>query len=247
MAVERWGRAGRRRPVLGPLVLVSLVWVGGLVHASATSPEPPLPLGAPAPAPPGDGGYGFMLESAPGVPIAFDPCQVVRWVLRPDGEPAGGREVVEAAVAEVSRATGLQFAFDGLTDEAPRADRPRRLPESYGDRWAPVLVAWSTAEEAPALAEAQVGSGVASWADDGTPHLVSGQLLLDREDLVERDGRLGPLAAATALHELAHVVGLGHVDDEAQLMNPVLSGPPVFGDGDLRGLHRLGLGTCDPV
>jgi hypothetical protein len=235
---------GRRRPLLAPLAVAVLLWSGGLVHASAGGSEIPVPLGAPVPAPRGDGGFSFLLEATDGTPLAFDPCRPVHWVVRPDGEPTGGRQLVAAAVAEVSRATGLLFLFDGVTDEAPVAERPRRQPERYGDRWAPVLVAWSTEAEHEALAGAGVGSGEASWAHDRGPRLVTGQLVLDREDLVEPDGTLGPLAAATALHELAHVVGLGHVDDPAQLMHPVVHRRAELGDGDLRGLHALGSGGC---
>jgi hypothetical protein len=226
------------------LALAVLLWSGGLVHASAGGSELPTPLGVPVPAPPGAGGFSFLLQTADGAPLAFDPCRPVHWVVRPDGEPPGGRELVAAAVAEVARATGLLFLFDGVTDEAPVADRPRRQPERYGDRWAPVLVAWSTEAEHEALAGARVGSGEAAWAHDRGPRLVSGQLVLDREDLVETDGALGPLAAATALHELAHVVGLGHVDDAGSLMHPHNAEQTAFQPGDLRGLRALGSGEC---
>jgi hypothetical protein len=236
--------------VLAPLALAAVVWAGGLVHAWAEdglpAPRPLAPLGTPAAAPAGEGGFAFLLPRPDGRPTAFDPCQPVHWVLRTAGEPPGGRAVVEQAFAEVSRATGLQFVFDGTTGEAPSPDRPRRQPERYGDRWAPVLVAWATEAEAPELEGAQVGSGIASWADEGLPRIVSGQLLLDREDLTTSDGRLGRLAAGTALHELAHVVGLGHVEDSEQLMHPLLLGREGFGDGDLRGLHELGRGPCAP-
>ena len=223
-----------------PLVLTAALWSLGLVGAATAGPvrlaDPPAP-------PPGEG-YAFLVTSDAGRPVAFDPCRPVHWVVRPDGEPPGGRDLVTAAVAEVARATGLRLVFDGTTDEAPSADRERRQPDRYGDRWAPVLVAWATEDEVPELAGQQVGSGVTSWV--GPPvHLVTGQLVLDAADLVGPDGLPTPLAAPTALHELAHVVGLGHVDDESELLHPVMTGRTGFGDGDLRGLHALGTGTCD--
>lgn len=237
------GRAGARRPraVVVPLLLLAALDSTGLLGAATA--EPLRRLRAPTP-PPGTGGYSFLVPSATGGPVAFDPCRPVRWVVRTDGEPAGGRAVVEAAVAEVARATGLQFVFAGTTDEAPAPDRPRRQPERYGDRWAPVLVAWTTAWESPELAGETVGSGVTSWAGGRPAHLVTGQLLLDVDDLTDDAGRPTPLAAPTALHELAHVVGLGHVDDADQLLNPVMTGRTAFGDGDLRGLSVLGSGPC---
>ena len=48
-------------------------------------------------------------------------------------------------------------------------------------------------------------------------------------------------AAATLIlaHELGHVLGLDHVDDPEQLMNPSYVGQRGFGDGDLAGLKIL--------
>ena len=53
------------------------------------------------------------------------------------------------------------------------------------------------------------------------------------------------LIVATILHELGHLVGLDHVDDETQIMNPyVVPGVDPFADGDLAGLAALGRGDC---
>ena len=46
------------------------------------------------------------------------------------------------------------------------------------------------------------------------------------------------------LHELAHVVGLGHVDDPEQVMHDTVLGKAASGDGDLRGLRAVGNGPC---
>ena len=52
------------------------------------------------------------------------------------------------------------------------------------------------------------------------------------------------LARAIVMHELGHVVGLGHVDDPQELMDAENVGRTSFGPGDLRGLSRLGQGPC---
>ncbi|HEX6418878.1 MAG TPA: matrixin family metalloprotease, partial [Acidimicrobiales bacterium] len=52
---------------------------------------------------------------------------------------------------------------------------------------------------------------------------------------------------AVLLHELGHLVGLDHVDDPGQLMQPVAQADLVaFGPGDLTGLAHLGRGACHP-
>lgn len=49
------------------------------------------------------------------------------------------------------------------------------------------------------------------------------------------------------LHEMGHVVGLGHSEDKGQLMYRANDGTrPGFSDGDLAGLTLLGNGPCVP-
>ena len=78
---------------------------------------------------------------------------------------------------------------------------------------------------------------------------VTGSVTLDSQDI----GALAaaPATRATALgvitHELAHLVGLDHVDDPTQLMYPTTSVTRTgFGAGDLAGLAALGTGECAP-
>ncbi len=51
----------------------------------------------------------------------------------------------------------------------------------------------------------------------------------------------GGSRGTTLLHELAHAVGLDHVEDPAQIMHPVEAGQPAeYAPGDLAGLRRVG-------
>lgn len=233
----------RGRATAGPrvLLLAAVALTTGLLSSgdsSAGARLAPLP-----PAVAGEGGWTPLVVDDAGRPATFDPCRPVRWVLRPDGAPDGGERLVHEAVAQVARATGLRFVFSGRTDEAPTPHRPQSLPERYGPGPAPVLVAWSSPEESPALAGAQVGLGVASWAQDRS-RLVSGQVLLDASAHTDLDGSVTALAATTVRHELAHVVGLGHVEDEGSLMHALVVTRDGFSAGDLRGLRAAGSGPC---
>ena len=42
------------------------------------------------------------------------------------------------------------------------------------------------------------------------------------------------------MHELAHVLGLGHIKAQGELMEPSGGGVTDFGPGDLEGLSELG-------
>lgn len=182
-------------------------------------------------------------------PVAFDPCRPVHYTVRADGAPAGGMELITSSIADISASTGLQFVDDGLTAEAPSERRANYLPDRYGGRWAPVLIAWSTPEEFPPLGGEVIGvaGNQPVSADDGQRALVSGQVVLDAEQITEVlryiSGRA--VAVATITHELGHLVGLSHVSDPQQLMYP--SARPLvntLGRGDLTGLAALGAGRC---
>jgi hypothetical protein len=219
---------------------------------SAGVDEAPYPLGFPL-WPPAEGGpHEYVSLQGDGVtPVAYDPCRTIHYVMRPDGAPDGGEEVVRSALERLSDVTGLQFINDGTTDEPSTIDRPIFQPERYGDRWAPVLIAWETEEQNPALAGDTVGQAgsTAVSLGKGPRVFVTGTVSLDAgrmpEILAFRDGE--ETARAIVLHELGHLVGLAHVDDPEQLMYPEARREvPDFAAGDLTGLAALGRGACVP-
>jgi hypothetical protein len=183
--------------------------------------------------------------------VTWPPCRPIHWVLNPDGMPPWGRRLVDQAVAEIAQATKLRFVYDGETDEPTRNSRDRYQPETYGDRWVPVLIGWSTATSDRALTGdvlgySQVWSEWRVTADSET--YVTGWVRLDAPDVrrLRQDGGDAPVRALI-VHELAHVVGLDHVKDRSQLMYPELSPDNArLGAGDRRGLTAMGQGPCSP-
>jgi len=210
------------------------------------------PLGHPPPVPAGGGPHAFLDLQADGVtPVSYDPCRPVHYVIHADGEPAGGEAVIRAAVARVSEVTGLTFVYDGGTDEASTLDRAIFQPERYGDRWAPVLFSWESDVANPHLAGEIVGEGgsTAVSIGGGPEVFVTGTVSLDAgqfpQILHRRNGTA--IARAIVMHELGHLVGLDHVDDDRELMYPTSQGDVLdFAAGDLTGLAALGTGYCVP-
>jgi hypothetical protein len=108
-----------------------------------------------------------------------------------------------------------------------------------------VLIAWAD-PSTPGLPLRDTDRGVAvpiAVGPAGDRTYVTGQVLLNaaRDDLVPGFGDRAEAWGATLLHELLHVLGLGHVDDPSQLMyvHPG-RGPVTLGEGDRAGLSAIG-------
>lgn len=202
--------------------------------------------------PSGSGGYAFTLTQADtGAPVGYDPCRPLRYVINPKGAPTGGTALVREAATHVGDASGLALTPGAATTEPPRKDRPVYQPARYGQRWAPVLIAWTTPTQVPELAGDAVGIGGSTPVTGPDGHLtyVTGTVYLDAPQVAtmlrRADGRRS--VRAVIEHELGHVLGLAHVDDPTQLMFPQERDEGTeLAEGDRRGLAHLGAGTCAP-
>jgi len=212
--------------------------------------EAAAPLGTPAPLARRGTSYAFMHHQADGVtPVTWDPCRPIHFVTRQTGKPAGGDALVAHAMTALTKATGLHFVDDGATTESLSGTRAVYQPHRYGDRWAPVLITWETPTEQPRLGGAVAGlSGPSLVTLPGSDAAyVSGTVELDGRQIATAE-RVEPAAARLiVMHELGHLVGLDHVTDPTQVMNPVTThGLQGYAAGDLTGLARLGQGECRP-
>jgi hypothetical protein len=212
------------------------------------------PLGRPALAPYGTGGYAFLRTQPDGrSPVAFDPCRPVHLVFQRTGEPARAEAPLREALADIGAATGLRFVDDGTTTERPDDGRAPYQRLRYGDRWAPVLIAWSTG----APTEHGIGrldadtlgrAGPVTFGRDGSNELryVTGTAVFNGPQVAALlDTGREDWVRAVFLHELGHLVGLDHVEDPYQVMYPRNAVPlNSYRDGDLRGLEALGRGRC---
>jgi hypothetical protein len=203
-----------------------------------------------APPVPAQGTSYTFLRAGEGGPVAWSACEQVHVVFRPDGEVPGGRALLLDALAQLSAATGLSIVDDGSTTEAPADTRAAYQPDRYGPTWAPVLVAWSSPGESAELAgDVAAVAGPGSYAPAGrAERYVTGTVVLDAPQLAQVLAQPGGTAAArgVVLHELGHLVGLGHVEDATQVMHPRADGrsPTLYADSDLRGLALLGSQPC---
>jgi len=217
--------------------------------------EQTTPLGQPPQVDSNGSPYAFVsvTELADGStrPVAWSPCRPIHYTVNAAGAPARFAADVDAVMAELSAATGLQVVNDGLTDEPLSLERQAYLPQLYGDRWAPVLVQFADAGTYPELAGDVAGMGGAvamTRSDLDYSVYVSGGVALDTTLLTRTDVGGEPAYLPVLRHELGHVLGLDHVDDPTQLMNATISaGVTTYQAGDRAGLALLGNGPCAPA
>ena len=187
--------------------------------------------------------YRF-LAFANGKPVRWNPCQPIHYVVNLSEAPNGSLQDVQEAVRRVSADTGIRFAFDGSTQEIPQQDRGPYLPDVYGQRWAPVVIAWAYQAETDVPFQqgenhyAAVSRPLAPL--NGTAQFVSGWVVINAADRNPPGWDSPADQGPTVLHELGHIVGLDHVSSKYELMEPSGGYMTDFGPGDLAGLERLG-------
>jgi hypothetical protein len=188
--------------------------------------------------------FSFMATLG-GRPVRWNPCEPIHYVVNLGAAPAGSLKDVQDAVLRITSATGIAFVFDGLSDEVPTRERPVFQPDRYGDRWAPVLIGWvdprtSSFDFDPGGREAAGVAGPLYPQPGPSTIYVSGVVAINVADPNppgwDSQGAQGPVV----LHELAHVMGLGHYQARGELMEPSGGGMTDFGPGDLQGLRELG-------
>jgi hypothetical protein len=195
----------------------------------------------------GDGTFAFRTHQPgdPSTPVTFSSCKPVRVEINLDGvnEPEAAKRIVLSAMGEVSAASGLQLQYVGPTTRRPRW--PDETLTIEGGAW-PVLVAFATKQELPAM-EGAIGLGGATIIDrGGVRSNVTGTVGIDTDYFNDMHGfRQGEKdKRATVMHELGHVLGLGHVQDNGDVMNKKGHRVTELGPGDRRGLALLGKGPC---
>jgi hypothetical protein len=231
--------------------------VTALLGASSTPARPTAAVAVadpePEPPTPGQGSYAFWADDHRGGPLRWDACTPIEFVLNPTDAPPDAEQDLAAALGILADLTGLELVLTDLTDERPDRDRSLTVAHADGWRWRPVLVAWTHPSTTAFLLE-HSDRGVAlpvAVRDGDREAYVTGQIVLNaaRTDLVAGFGDRSDAIGATLLHEIAHVLGLAHVDDPDELMwTEPGTGRVAFGPGDRAGLAKLGRQAgCNPA
>lgn len=185
--------------------------------------------------------YTFEQTDYQGDPVTYDPCKPLRYVINPAGAPPNYLSFIDPAIKDAQAATGLKFEYDGLS----RDDASTRRNATRSE---PVLISFVSAIDRSVPHAETVGLGGSTYATINgrkQPHYLTGHVELLRS-FFARQSASGDTAAeqSVVMHELGHVLGLGHVQDPREVMFPTSHGQITYGVGDLNGLARLGDGQC---
>jgi hypothetical protein len=181
--------------------------------------------------------YSFMATSN-GTPVKWNACQDVHYTTRTSTAYSGALADVQAALAQVSAYTGLHFVYDGEVSTVPTV--------SYGQTGGPLLIGFVDAAESDLYTGAPLSVvGIAgSWYNSPGTTYHSGRVALERTRLLALP-RTGPASRTVVImHELGHAIGLGHIADVTQIMNPVVVSYADWGAGDMTGLQALSTPVC---
>lgn len=225
--------------MLGTLVVIGAVILGTV----AASPQMDLvDLWTVAQVDPHDGeagsggeGYSFLTTSSSGAPVTWGCDADIEIEVNPEGAPRGYEDPLASAVARVNEASGFTFVVTGETTDREFDDRYRRT----------VLLGWADEEEVAGLEGSVAGLGGANYVQGpgGGGRAVGGSVVVDT-DAGGWFGLGGIDLEVLLVHELLHVLGLGHTDDPTQLMAAENSGQSELGEGDLAGLAALREAAC---
>lgn len=197
------------------------------------------PAPAPAPAPNGGkqwtqplgwvqpAGWTSLYSTA-----VYKSCSTVNWYWDRTGEPANSNRVhdtVQPALDMLSKETGLRFVE--TTD-------PNAAQLAYN---------WSTDVDTRYPGAAAYGGGnyftQRGHVTISPTHWWNTNDWLGLGMVTQPNGEYAGGNGWLIIHETMHVLGLGHVNDPAQVMNPVIQ-TMTFGAGDLDGLHTMYLNQC---
>jgi hypothetical protein len=177
----------------------------------------------------------------------WNPCDgVIHVRINPAQGGTGALTDATSALAALGKATGLSFAVDGTTTFVPTT-------ANAGGQPAAIVIAWAApgtgAGKSNYYSAGAVGEG--GWRSSGVSNnggatwtwkITQGFVVVDPTVKLAGGFGNGQTRGALLLHELGHVVGLGHTTDTSQVMYPVLRSTSYgsYGAGDLAGLANVG-------
>ena len=193
----------------------------------------------------------LTLSNGHRVVARWNPCRTHTYKVNLASVPTATRAAVlaetQASLRVLAVKTGMSFTYEGATTEVPRVG-------SYARQSADIIIAFTTPTKTNYLygtADAIGGNAgsvitrISGTTRTYTAALIKGFVVVNTSKLLRSYSAgfgTGAHRGNLILHELAHVVGLGHVSNARLLMNPLLTSytPNGYAAGDAAGLSVVG-------
>ncbi len=159
----------------------------------------------------------------------WNPCQNIEVLVNFSGAQPHARTAFANAIEQARAASGLPLVVTEVTS-TPTAANGR------------LIVRWGTVADNSSLTDSVLGIGGFSY----TPtQIVRGSVMIRSDLTFSRSVNGEDMLTGTIAHEIAHALGLAHVNDSTQLMYAFANGRDRYQAGDRAGLALLGAsGGC---
>ena len=145
---------------------------------------------------------------------------------------------LKSAFQKWSEATGLAFQFQGTSvmsyDRTSHHLSASEIPQTRH-----IAIAVMPASASPLLKSHVYGFGMPSLVMDSSNEIIGGALVLKEEVVLAKTQRDPKTLDNLYLHELGHVMGLGHVSKTSEIMFPTIYRKTTLGSGDITGATTI--------
>lgn len=173
----------------------------------------------------------------------WNPCEDIKYILSEDTTQEM-KSILEESMKKIEELRMVKFKFMGYTTEVSSINWGEELENNS---YRPVLISFTSPKKTDVLGSGNAGGAVVNRSGTNPDIFVSGTIAYNRgifEGL--KDGFTdGASKGNLILHELGHLVGLGHVDVKGSLMYPILNNETEKGFSSSEGdFLRLNSRSC---
>lgn len=173
--------------------------------------------------------------------IGWRSCAPISWSIDPGAlSPRTANRQITAldwAFDQWSEASGLEFAYAGTIPTQYVAASAELAPADGQSRPRHIYLTWLSPAGVPELTDRTSGFAAPSQVSAGT---INGGRAVFKAGYVEAVTKRAPQKVrALYLHEIGHILGLGHAETPVNRMYPIVDGATSLGPGDIAGVRTL--------